>query len=240
MKIVVIGAGGVAEALCRAIEGAEGLTLVQQFTRKTHVAAELAAADIYLLAVSDGAVNQLSLGLPFAPGAVVAHTAGSLPLEAVECEGGGVLYPMQSFTRGREVDFAEIPIFLEAKSEQVYSRLERLAHALSHSVQRMDSTHRRELHLAAVFGSNFVNAMYVAAAECAAKAGVGFEIFKPLIAETCRKAIESSDPRLGQTGPARRGDIPTQQRHTEMLGEDEKAEIYKLISKYIWETSKKM
>ncbi len=56
-----------------------------------------------------------------------------------------------------------------------------------------------------------------------------------------RKACDAPSPSDVQTGPAVRGDLATQQRHLDLLGGDENLqEIYKLISKEIWETSRKI
>ncbi|MDR1671284.1 MAG: DUF2520 domain-containing protein, partial [Alistipes sp.] len=76
IRVVVVGGGAVAEGLTREIAAADGdVRLAQQWTRRTHRINELAGADLYILAVSDGAIPEVS-GLPFAPEAVVAHTAG--------------------------------------------------------------------------------------------------------------------------------------------------------------------
>ncbi len=105
----------------------------------------------------------------------------------------------------------------------------------------MVSAGRKELHLCGVFASNFSNAIYAASASIAKRAGIPFDYLKPLIKESCSKAMSVEDPRSVQTGPAVRGDLETQSRHLEMLREDEKLrEIYKILSLQIWETSKKM
>lgn len=144
-SIVIIGSGNVAESLARAIAGS-GLRLVQVFARNAARAQEvaglagcgwatrpeeLAEADLYLLAVSDRAVAEVAAALPIPERAVVAHTAGCVPLEALPAKFArrAVFYPLQTFTRGRRVGFADLPVFIEAStpalplSKEVESRL---------------------------------------------------------------------------------------------------------------------
>ena len=173
--VVVIGSGNVAESLARAL-AESGVHLVQLWARNGARAAEIAAmagcgwadrpeelapADHYLLAVSDRAVAEVAGALPFPEGAAVAHTAGSVPLEALPAKlvRRAVFYPLQTFTRGRRVDWSEVPIFIEASTPALQDELESFAGRLSRRVLRADSALRARLHLAAVFVCNFVNHM---------------------------------------------------------------------------------
>jgi len=257
-RIVIVGSGNLAEALARAVAACPDLGLVQLFARNPQRGREvariaavpwcsdpahLAEADLYLLAVSDRAVGALSGALPFPAGAIVAHTAGSVSLDALSTAVArrGVFYPLQTFTKGRSVDFASIPIFVEAGDAATLAEMEAFAGALSRRVIRADSALRSEVHLAAVFACNFVNAMYAAGERIVRAAGADFDVLKPLIAETAAKALDAAAPADVQTGPAVRGDLPTQERHERMLaGEEELRTLYRMISQYIWETSRKI
>ncbi|WP_418992920.1 Rossmann-like and DUF2520 domain-containing protein [Alistipes sp.] len=255
--VVLIGSGNLAEALARAL-ARSGPELVQVFARNaergqfvarlagarwTDRAEELAEADLYLLAVSDRAVAEVAAALPIPPQAVVAHTAGSVPLDALPATFArrAVFYPLQTFTRGREVDFRRIPIFLESSSEALRSELEAFALRLSDTVCWADSEQRAKIHLAGVFACNFANHMYALGESVVRDAGLGFDVLKPLIAETAAKALDACSPRDVQTGPAVRGDLATQARHEAMLaGEPLMETIYSTISQSIWEISKKI
>ncbi|MFI3264049.1 MAG: Rossmann-like and DUF2520 domain-containing protein [Rikenellaceae bacterium] len=256
-RVVIIGGGNLAEAVAVAIAKSTKAELVQIYLRNRERGEELskvtgapyatfderlAEADIYLLAVSDSAIGELSHSLNFTPGAVVAHTAGSTSIEAINPElRRAVFYPMQTFTRGRRVDFSVIPIFIEAEDAETLLQLETLGIALSRSVIKLDSEQRRRLHLSAVFVCNFANAMFIAGEQLVGESGLPFEILKPLIGECCAKALDVDSPKDVQTGPAVRGDWTTVERHTSMLDEQEELKIiYQNISKYIWETSKKI
>ncbi len=256
-RVVVIGGGNLAESLIRAIIDSKEIIIRQIYLRNRERAAELeglfdihtttnpeelAVADIYILAVSDSAIAELSESLPFAKGAIVAHTAGSTPLTTISDNlRRGVFYPMQTFTKGRKVDFKKIPLFVEADDEETKQTLFELGRLISDNVTELDSERRRKLHLSAVFVCNFVNAMYGASAELVAEAGLPFDTLKALIEETCAKACATDNPVKVQTGPAVRGDKATQQRHIELLSENNNLQnIYQTLSKYIWETSKKI
>ena len=55
------------------------------------------------------------------------------------------------------------------------------------------------------------------------------------------KALAAARPAAVQTGPAVRGDLPTQERHLRLLADDALlSDIYRLITQSIWETSRKI
>lgn len=255
-RVVIVGSGNVAEALARALP-ASGAELCQVFARNRgrgpRVAAlggttwtadpdRLAEADLYLIAVSDRAVGEVAASLRLPDGAVAAHTAGSVPLDALEAfPRRAVIYPLQTFTAGRAVDFARVPLFLEASDKGTYQAVERFARRLSSQLYPADSKRRGILHLAGVLACNFVNALYAAGERTLAREGLPFEALRPLIAETAAKALAAPSPAAVQTGPAVRGDLPTLERHRVLLAEEPLLlEIYNLMSRYIWETSRKI
>ena len=255
-RVVIVGSGNVAEALARALP-ASGAELCQVFARNRErgprVAAlggttwtadpdRLAEADLYLIAVSDRAVGEVAASLRLPDWAVAAHTAGSVPLDALEpFPRRAVIYPLQTFTAGRAVDFARVPLFLEASDKGSYQAVERFARRLSSQLYPADSKRRGILHLAGVLACNFVNALYAAGERTLAREGLPFEALRPLIAETAAKALAAPSPAAVQTGPAVRGDLPTLERHRALLAEEPLLlEIYNLTSRYIWETSRKI
>lgn len=256
-RVVIIGSGNLAEALAQAVSQS-GLSLVQVFSRNADRAKvvatlanssygskmeELADADIYIIAVSDRAVAEVVTTLPIPKEAVVAHTAGSIPIEALTSKfaGRAIIYPFQTFTKGRKVDFSTIPIFLEASSEELYIEVEKFAQKLSSTTIKANFTLRAKVHLAGVFACNFTNYMYQLGESIISEQGLSFDTLKPLILETAAKAIESQSPKDVQTGPAIRNDKAVLERHINMLKEKNNSdEIYKLISENIWETSKKI
>ena len=255
--ISVVGSGNVAEAIALAVAECKELQLKQIVARNpvrgralaemtgaewTADVAQAAEADLYIISVSDRAVGEVASRLPLRTDAIVVHTAGSVEMEVLGERARGVFYPFQTFTAGRRVDFQQVPLFVEGCDEPTTVELERVAHLLSHRVYRATSQRRREIHLTGVLACNFVNALYAMAADrLAEREGLPFDILRPLIEQTARKAVEADHPREVQTGPAVRGDKAVTARHCEMLSADSREEeIYKLLTEYIWETSKKI
>ena len=256
MKIVIIGSGNVATQLAEALVE-RGTEVVQLYARRREAAEEIASplgigvattpealaeADLYLVALADRAIGEVVAQLPLPEGAVVAHTAGSVEMDLLAPHPHrGVFYPFQTFTRGRKVEWERVPILIEGSDSVAIELLARVASLLSGEVHRADGERRRKLHLTGVFACNFVNALYGVGEELLQEAELPFDLLKPLIEETARKAVEASSPRRVQTGPAVRGDWAVQERHLEMLADDpNKQAIYQQISQLIWETSKRI
>lgn len=260
MNTVLVGSGNVAESLAVAISECPQLHLVQICARnrdRGKLLAErcgaeyvqhpedVADAEIYVVAVSDGAVSEIASRLCVPRGSTVVHTSGGTDIEVLACvsENRGVFYPLQTFTVGRTVDFRKTPVFIEYSNLQAERAVRNFAAALSDDVYEADSVRRCRLHVAAVFACNFTNHLYVLAERLLSESGVGFEVLKPLIRETVDKALSQCGPEAGQTGPASRHDGATVQRHLNLLhGESDTRyfEIYKLLNDSIWETSKKI
>jgi predicted short-subunit dehydrogenase-like oxidoreductase (DUF2520 family) len=254
-RIVIIGSGNVAEALVRAVGTARGYELAQVAARNeergrrlaemagcgyTHKWGDVVKADIYLIAVSDSAIGSLSEQIDFG-GGVVAHTAGGMSLGALSAtiKHRAALYPLQTFSAGREVDFTHAPLFIEASTRQAVDAIDNLAQRLSNRVRYTSSEQRARAHLAAVFACNFTNYMYATAERVLSDAGMEFELLAPLIEECASKAIAAGSPLLTQTGPAVRGDTVTQNNHRAMLADAQLREIYITLSENIWQTSRK-
>lgn len=256
-RVAIVGSGNVAESLAHALRRCAGVRVVQVFARNPErgrrVARmagaewcgnpqELAEADIYLISVSDRAVAEVAASLPFAADAIVAHTAGCVPLDAIPSKyrRRAVIYPFQTFSVGRHVNFRKVPLFLETSDAGAMADAEAFAHRLSGMVGHADSALRQKIHLAGVFVSNFVNNMYASAAGIVERAGLPFDVLVPVIEETARKAVSSGDPASIQTGPAMRGDMPTLERHLKQLeGNPLLERVYKDISENIWQISKR-
>jgi predicted short-subunit dehydrogenase-like oxidoreductase (DUF2520 family) len=131
---------------------------------------------------------------------------------------GGVLYPLQTFSAGRTIDWPAVPLFVEAPDADAEAALLTLAHSLSQHVALLDSAQRLRLHLGAVFASNFTNHVLGIAHQLLAEAGLDFKLLAPLVRETVDKALGAQPgPFAVQTGPAARHDAPTLAAHTAAL-----------------------
>jgi len=177
------------------------------------------AADVYLLAVPDAAVAPLVASIAWPAGAVVAHTAGALPISVFETQPaiqGGVFYPLQTFSPGRAIAWPTVPLCIEAATLPAEATLLQLAGSLSQHVLRLDSAQRLQLHVAAVFANNFTNHLLGIADALLAEAQLPASLLAPLVRETVDKAL-ANRPFAVQTGPAVRHDAPTLAAHQAAL-----------------------
>ena len=250
LTIVLLGTGNVAHHLFSAIRSSsaaqviqvfgrsdEGLKDFKQITSVTSSAVAITDADLYLIAVKDDVIAEVSALLKEKKG-LVAHTSGTVPITNLRIGRKAVFYPLQTFTRDLPIDFSQIPICLEAESEEDFQLLEVLAKSLSQTICRMGSKQRLQLHLAAIFANNFTNHLYYLAQEICKEREVNFELLHPLILETANK-IRFLPPKKAQTGPARRQDDATMQKHQELLKSPEHQKIYDVMSHSIRELYEK-
>ncbi len=194
---------------------------------------------IFVIAVSDDVIQTIAREIILPENAILVHTSGSQPLSLLGYAATpniGVFYPLQTFSKGKRVDFKELPIFIESENEATEKVLMTMAKAISKNVFRITSHDRKALHVAAVFASNFTNHMLLIAQEIMKENSLSFDWLKPLIAEMINKSL-TIGPENAQTGPARRGDLEILDKHLEFLQHDEQvAELYKLISQHIIDT----
>lgn len=250
MDIVLLGSGNVATHLGVALVEA-GHRVKQVYSRTGEHAQVLAAtlgaavttnlatidvqADVYVIAVNDDALAEVAAQLPSTLSGAVVHTAGSVDMDVLAGHAAdyGVLYPLQTFSKAKAVDFSTVPLAVEASGETVLLRLEALANGLSKRVFRCDSKQRLSLHVAAVFACNFTNHFYAIAADILGEYGLDFDLIRPLILETAQKVMEHQ-PKDVQTGPAVRNDVHTMAKHLELLEANPPlAQLYRLVSKRI-------
>jgi predicted short-subunit dehydrogenase-like oxidoreductase (DUF2520 family) len=252
IKITIIGSGNVAQHLIDAFAKSNAVEIIQVFSRTqkqisplldsnkiTNDWNALAEADVYIIAVSDDAIANVSSQLPF-ENRLVVHTSGSAPLASLDNKNRkGVFYPLQTFTKGKEVDFKTIPFCLETQFENDYTILEKAAQSISDSIYKIDSHQRKALHVAAVFVNNFTNYLYQIGNDICQENQVPFDILKPLILETATKLLTLS-PKDAQTGPAKRNDISTIEAHETFLSNENQSTIYKILTQSIQNHGKKL
>lgn len=191
---------------------------------------------VFIVAVPDDLIAEVVREIVLPDDAILLHTSGSQPLDLLSdaaASGIGVLYPLQTFTKNRKVDFSEIPVFVESDDQQTGKLILAMAKAISKRVHAITSDERRRLHIAAVFASNFTNHMITISRDILTSNKLDFDWLKPLIAETINKSL-TLGPEASQTGPAKRGDLNILDKHMEFLGDDEAlAEVYRVISQHI-------
>ena len=243
MDLVIIGSGNVAYHLAKAFK--ENNILVKQVygrneaqlqkisneTGFNYSTTQLESADLYLISVSDNAVRDVSKIITH-PNVLVAHTSGSLPKEILAGNyRKASFYPLQTFSKNKELQYSEIPFFVEAENNTDEELLLNLAGKVSDKVMLSTYDKRKYIHLTAVFACNFVNHLFARAKEISDSQEIPFSYFLPLIDETTEK-IHHLEPLNAQTGPAVRNDKRILEMHEELLS-GEHLEIYKVLNESI-------
>ncbi|MDE6340196.1 MAG: DUF2520 domain-containing protein [Muribaculaceae bacterium] len=234
-KINIIGRGNVATHLQRAFEAVEG---VESVIINPHTLSGLNPnADFTIISVSDNAISEVASKLPPLE-SIIAHTSGSTSIDALcsRKESTGVFYPLQTFSKNKDLEYSEIPFFIEGSSAEVTEKLSDLARTISKNIYVADSKKRRALHVASVYACNFVNHLWYIAEKILNDNGMSFDVIRPLLKETLDKT-ENLSPYSGQTGPAVRKDTKTLDSHLDFLNESGEnkdiIEIYNLLTSSI-------
>ena len=127
IKVSIIGSGNVAQHLIKAYLNAEfndgKIELIEAYARNVSALTDLLAfdkitndlsllkpADLYIIAVSDHAIQDVSKELPF-KNKLVVHTSGTTEIDVLNDNNRkGVFYPLQTFSKTKSVDFSKIVI----------------------------------------------------------------------------------------------------------------------------------
>ncbi len=250
--ITLIGSGNVATHLGKAFLN-QGVEINQVYSYNKDNAFELAnqlnampcdeikfisdESDAYFICIKDDYIEDIAQQLSV-KNKIVVHTSGSVPLQILnQFENHGIFYPLQTFSKEKDLDLTTVPFCIEANNKKTKHALLEFAKTLSNNVHEIDSEQRKKIHLAAVFACNFSNYMYSIAEDILRQEHLNFEMLKPLILETAKKTQENS-PKAMQTGPAIRNDQEVIKEHIELLNDSKKhQEIYQLISHAILNSS---
>lgn len=253
LKVVLLGTGNVAYHLAKRLDQIEDFVLIQIYGRRLEKAREMADAmdsqpeatdqtseivldaDYYIFTISDSALPAVWRNMPPTSG-IWLHTAGSVPLSTMlpYHTASGVLYPLQTFSKERRLDWSSLPIYIEGANDVVKKRVEHLASALSSLVYEASTEQRQQIHLAAVLACNFVNHLFTLSEDWMLRHSLEPKALLPLIEETVAK-VKVMTAREAQTGPAKRGDETTMLKHQTMLSEvnPNLAKLYQMLSQSI-------
>ncbi len=254
LRIGILGSGNVATHLAMAIAESEH-DLVYIIARDKKRAESLAQKsnaiainidelseplDIIILAIKDISLGEMLIRkLPSS--SLICHTSGSVAMDVLNSHSNyGIFYPLQTFSKQKEVDFHSIPICLEANNGRNLQILHQLAQSISSKVYDIDSKQRKHLHLAAVFACNFTNLMYDISEKLCQESGMDFDILRPLIQETAAK-VQDHIPSEVQTGPAARNDHKIIEKHLALLQKHpDYQNIYKILTNEIIQNNEEL
>lgn len=247
MKVSILGAGNVAFHLSKAISENKDLELFQIYNRsdfkdaffsikaeKINQIEDLKPCDLIIICVKDEAIAEVSQQIPF-KNQLVVHTSGNTDLKALsEKHQRGVLYPVQSFSMGKDLYLKEVPFCVEAEEAQNFETLSQFAEKIGKKAYPMNSLQRKYLHISAVFLNNFTNHLWFLSQRLCLEQNIDFELLRPLLQETFLKS-QSLPFYDCQTGPAKRKDLTTIGIHESLL-EGQMLSIYQEITSSILKT----
>ena len=241
MKIVIIGSGNVAYHLAKAFVR-NTIIVSQVFGRNTADLKKISEdfnipfstdilldADLYIIAVKDESIEEVSKKIT-SKNCLVAHTSGSLEKEKLTGNfRKACFYPLQTFSKTKNLDYSKIPFFIEAENEQDFDLLKTLAGKISSNVMESTFKQRKYIHLTAVFACNFTNHLFAKAKEISDSQNIPFDYFFPLIDETIQKIHEIS-PKDAQTGPAIREDQAILKSHEKLINDKDAKAIFEVLN----------
>lgn len=249
MNVVIIGTGNVAAVLGYRIKKA-GHTIVQVFGRRPEPASALAgalgarictaydaivpAADVYIIAVSDRAIEEVAFHIKVDSPALVVHTAGAVSKQVLAgvSERFGVLYPLQSMQASRK-EVVEIPFLIDANNDKALEDIRAFGQTLSRMVSVANDEVRARVHVAAVLANNFTNFLFTVAQQYCINENIDFNLLHPLMQETVAR-LATTPPARSQTGPAVRNDRLTIEKHLQLLQTyPDIKEVYARLTAYI-------
>jgi predicted short-subunit dehydrogenase-like oxidoreductase (DUF2520 family) len=262
MKISIIGAGNIAWHLAKVLEQGE-MDIIEIYARDRRKAKAITSelyqsdatnslnfkdseAEIFVLAVSDNAIEEVASQIELPSKSMLIHTSGSMPLEILDIAKKqnpdcttGVFYPLMTFTKGKKISFKSVPICIEGDSSSTISTLSKIAGKISNEVYDVNTQDRKVLHLAAVFACNFTNHLFALSKEILNEESLNFDLLKPLINETLTKSMAAKHPAEVQTGPAVRRDSKAIEAHRALIKADEDLlKVYDTLTESIqdWHT----
>ncbi|MBS1652137.1 MAG: DUF2520 domain-containing protein [Bacteroidetes bacterium] len=253
LNVAIIGSGNLAWHLAKHLSLIKKNNLIvanyrknkslQQFAKINHCKVVYSLKklpsdfDIYIICVSDSAIKNVSQQLNLSnKNAVVVHTSGAMPVsEIIKQNNYGVMYPLQSFSKNTIINWNETPILIDANSSYSKNQIKNFSKNFSKNIIKANDVERLNYHLNAVIVNNFTNALFVLAEKNLSKKGLQFKNLLPLINQTVLK-IKNNNPIKTQTGPAKRNDVNTINKHLLLLNKNKnQSNLYKQFSKLIQE-----
>lgn len=251
--IVIFGSGNVAFHLVKALRSS-GINIRQIFSRNSISGNELALfanssfvnqldklyqdADAYIFAMNDEANKEIADRIKITENKILLHTAGSLSMDIFKLKTSnyGVFYPFQTFSKEIDLNFSATPICIEASNLETLNELKELSKALYCKYYEVNEDQRKILHLSGVFACNFMNHCVYLGENILEREGLSKEMLKPLIKKSFDKII-SNTAYLSQTGPARRNDKISIEKHLEFLKKDKNLyDIYRILTESLYKT----
>lgn len=247
MNFSIIGSGNIAHYIgIRCLEAGRTIDEVISTNEKTgkELADKLDAtfisdytkskATTFLLAIPDDVILDFAK-TDFFKDKKIIHTSGSIGLKEIETisEFVACIWPIYSIQKEKLPIRNDVPFVLQSSNQPIRKKAVSFLKCLTNNVTEATDEQKSILHLSAVLVNNFTNHLFTQSEKLLAKNDLDFKVLLPIIQNTVEKLTHSSPDKL-QTGPAKRGDASTIQKHQQLLeNEHDLASIYKLLSQTI-------
>jgi hypothetical protein len=187
--------------------------------------------DVVLVAVPDDQIIEVARSID--PNITIIVPSGSFDMSSVENPHKIVIWGIYSFLHGRELDYRKIPFCVESSSEKSKEQLQKLMAPWQSQLYLTNSSQRTTAHLAAVMTNNFTTALYQIAFEILEKEQLPSELLIATIQQLAEK-LSTEHPKNLQTGPAKRNDLNTINKHMNLLNDEpNQHEVYRVLSNII-------
>ena len=182
--------------------------------------------DCYFVCVQDRNISKvlesLDVSIP------VFICAGLFSISAFTHRPIGIIYPLQTIQTQALPTIAEVPFLCEF-NDKALEFSNRLLTQLSLNFTLLNEEARFASHIAAVFINNFGYFIMNKGIEHAKSHQIPLDLFQLLISKTTSNLLNNKDL---QTGPARRNDLVTMEKHKGMLS-GSTLELYEFLSAQI-------
>lgn len=192
---------------------------------------DLTAADTCILAVTDTGIPAIAAQLQRSE-TVLIHTSGttSINVLADASENTGVLWPIYSILKAGFPQHRDIPVAWEANSDRSNKIIHEIIKTFSDKAFQANTNQRQWLHLTAVIANNFTNHLVALCEEICTEQQLPYDILLPILRQTFERVMTVPAKNV-QTGPAKRGDRPTIEKHLNMLStHPEWHEVYRSLT----------
>lgn len=254
-SIVILGVGNLSMHLIKALIH-KGLNIVQIYNRNIDKVKNIIQennylceitdeinninknADIYFFTLSDNVISEITDKIGKINGISI-HCSGSVPISVFQkiTNNYACFYPFQTFSNIEKynINFSEIPIFIESNNKEAEKKLIELSLELNCKYYITDEKKRNNIHLSGIFASNFANHCIAIAQDILLENNISIDILNSLLEQSYKK-LSIISAKEAQTGPARRNDFNIIDKHLSLLkNKISRYEIYKLLSKSIKE-----
>lgn len=261
MLVNIIGLGKVGQTLAKLLVEHKLATIAGLYNRDagdiqsrldfigegeyTNNVESLPCANLTLITVVDSCISEVAasyaLNPNIQPGDIVAHCSGVLPstcLQALKHRGVEIcsIHPMHSFVDPHLSiqKYAGTLCAIEGDNAAIMV-VQKLFTAFGSQVFTVAKNHKALYHAAGVFASNYLLTLVAQSLNCLQEAKVGqedaFNLVVSLMQSTLNNLVTKKSARDALTGPLKRGDHATLQKHLQAFTSLEEQYFYTVLAK---------